>query len=113
MIPLADQIVEVEKTVRDRARRYPDLVGRGRLKPETADQKLAAMRAVQSTLTWLEQNLDWIKPEAERRRRARQLAAEAAELARDPAVAEVLAAFPGAAIAAVRELAPGAEEAPG
>lgn len=103
-VPLADQIVEIEKTVRDRARRYPDLVARGRLLPPTAERKLEAMRAAQSTLVWLEANLHWIRPEAERRVKARALAAEAETLRDHPAAREVLVAFPGAEIASVRPL---------
>lgn len=75
-VPLAEQIVEVEKEVRDRARRYPAMVAKGRLKPETADAKLAAMRAVQSTLHWLERNDGWIKAEHRRRSEAARLVAE-------------------------------------
>jgi hypothetical protein len=50
MTSLAEQIVEIEKTVRDRVRTYPAMIERRRLLPETAEAKLAAMRAVQSTL---------------------------------------------------------------
>jgi len=85
---LADQIVEVEKEIRDR----------GRLLQETADAKLAALRAVQTTLTWLDANMHWIKPEAERRRAARRLEMEAASLREHPAVAPVLEAFPDASV---------------
>lgn len=99
-VTLADQIIEVEKTVRDRARRYPDQVSKGRLLPATADHKLAALRAVQSTLVWLEQNEAWIRPAFEERCRAeRQKAADAAlldEIHQQPAVQRVLELFPGA-----------------
>lgn len=127
-VTLAEQIIEVEKTVRDRARQYPDLVARGRLRQETADAKLAALRAVQSTLTWLEANHDWIKAEAASRRRAggaqeKQAAAQRAAIAPDPArvnaglddldallahpaAAAVRAAFPDATVVGVHTIAP-------
>lgn len=104
-VPLAEQIVEVEKEVRDRARRYPDLVARGRYLPDTAERKLEAMRGVQTTLTWLEANMHWIKPEAAQRLKEQHLAAEADALRAHPAVSEVLDTFPGAKISRVRELA--------
>src|SRR5690606_36093170 len=78
-IPLAEQIVEVEREVRNRARRYPDLVAKGRLTQAVADSKLAALRAVQSTLTWLDRHEHWIKPEAERRAAAARTVAELEE----------------------------------
>lgn len=93
-VPLADQIVEVEGEVRQRVRIYPKWIEAKRLKPETAERKLAAMRAVQSTLIWLETNMDWIKAEAQRRREAARLAAEADVLRGEPAVQAVLEAFP-------------------
>ena len=103
-VPLADQIVEVEKEVRDRARRYPDLVARGRYLQDTADRKLDAMRGVQTTLMWLDANMHWIKPEAARRLKEQRLAAEAEELRSHPAVAPVIEEFPGAEISRVSEL---------
>ena len=103
-VPLTEQIVEVEKTIRDRARRYPDLVARGRLLPDTADRKLEALRGAQTSLTWLDANMYWIRPEAERRIKAQRLAAEADELRSHPAVAPVLEALPGAEISRVTEL---------
>lgn len=94
-VSLADQIIEVEKTVRDRARTYPDLVGRGRFRQETADHKLSAMRAVQATLTWLEANAAWIKAEAEARR---GMTPE-----RRAAVSLIKQAYPGAELVAPAE----------
>ena len=107
-IPLANQIIEIEKHIRDCGRRYQELVDKGRWKQETADRKRAALRAVQSTLVWLEKNHDWIKAEAERRRaEARAKAkreAELAEIESDPGVAAALAAFPGAEPVDIRPL---------
>lgn len=100
-IPLAEQIVEVEREVRNRARRYPDLVAKGRLTQAVADSRLAALRAVQSTLTWLETHSHWIKPEVERRAAA---ARAVAELEEDDAARLVRQAFPDAGEGEVGEL---------
>jgi len=110
-VPLAEQIAEVEREIRQRCRVYPKWVQDGRYKQETADAKLAAMRAAQSTLTWLEQNMDWIKAEAQRRAARASEEAELAAIKQHPAVAEILDAYPGAEIANVREVAPEEEEA--
>lgn len=107
-IPLADQIIQIEKMLRDDARRFQLKVDRGDWKQETADRKLAALRAVQSTLTWLDQNYDWIRPEAKRRweeaRAKAELEAELHELDEDPAIAAALETFPGAEVTAIRDL---------
>lgn len=103
-IRLSEQIVEVEKEIRDRARRYPVMIEKGRLLPETADAKLAALRAVQSTLVWLETNMDWIRAEAQRRAAEARMRAEADELMRHPDVAVVAAAFPGGTITHIEDI---------
>ena len=95
-IPLSEQIVEIEREIRQRARVYPKWVSEGRYKRETADAKLAAIRAAHDTLIWLETNMDWIRAEAQRRLREARLAAEAESLREHPAVAAVLDEFPGA-----------------
>ena len=100
-IPLVEQIKEVEREIRSRARLYPILVARGRLTQPVADKKLADLRAVQSTLTWLEANEHWIKPEAERRIAA---ARALAELESDEATRLVRQAFPDAGEGEVSEL---------
>jgi len=108
-IPLTEQIEEVGREVRYRERLYPNWVKLGRLKKDTAETKLAAMQSVKSTLTWLEQNLDWIKPEAERRRAEARAKAERdremSELSDDPTVQAAKAAFPDAEVADIRPLA--------
>lgn len=104
MIPLDEQIREVEREIRQRARLYPKWVEDGRYKQDTADAKLATMRAVHDTLMWLEQNRDWIRSEAERRLLAERLRAEADSLRDEPAVATLLDAFPGAEITDVRNI---------
>jgi transcription elongation GreA/GreB family factor len=105
-IPLNEQIAEVEREIRMRARVYPDWIEKKRLKPETAETKLAALRAAQSTLMWLERNMAWIKPEAQRRamlaRQQKELdeieAAERAAVLTAPAVQAVLEVFPDATV---------------
>lgn len=86
-ISLDEQIAEVEREIRQRARLYPAWVEKGRLKAETADAKLAALRAAQSTLMWLDRNHVWIKQEAQRR---------VLQAQQETGVQAVLAEFPGA-----------------
>ena len=66
-VTLSDAIIEVEKTIRDRGRRYPDLVAKKRLKPETADHKLASLRKAHDVLMFVEANEAWIRAEFARR----------------------------------------------
>lgn len=100
---LREAIEEIEREIRHRCRLYPEWVRSGRYKIETAAAKLAALRRAQTQLAWVEHNLDWIKAEAERRRRDVRLAAEAQALRDEPAVSAVLDAFPDAEIS-VREM---------
>jgi len=97
-VSVSETIIEIEKTVRNWARTFSDLVARGRLKQETADHKLACMRNAQSILTWLEPNMDWIKAEAIKRRHAAEQERELAEIEKLPEVAAVREAFPGATV---------------
>lgn len=113
-VPLAAQIEEVEREIRQRARIYPKWVADGRYKQDTADAKLAAMRAVQSTLMWLERFRDDIhalhtrlKSEAVAGRAAERqsrLDSELAALRAHPAVKAVLDEFPDAVIDTVRTM---------
>lgn len=100
---LEEQIKEVEREIRQRARVYPKWVEEGRYKPETAEMKLATMRDVHDTLMWLEANLSWIKPQAVRRAREKRFAAEAEALLDHPAVSAVMDAFQGAEITEIRQ----------
>lgn len=102
--PLSDQIIEVEREIRQRVRIYPKWVEDGRYKKETAELKLNTLRDVHDTLMWLEANIEWIKPAAIQRTREKRLAAEAASLRDDPAVAAVIDAFPGAEITNITEI---------
>lgn len=106
-IGIDEQIMEAEKEVRVRARRYPVMIEKGRLLQDTADAKLARMRAIVTTLHWLADNRVWIAAQAKLRRETeieQREAAEADEFARDETVAAVLAAFPGTSITDIRHL---------
>lgn len=53
-IPLAAQIAEVERELAMRAHAYPRFVAAGKLKQETADRQVAALRAALATLKAME-----------------------------------------------------------
>lgn len=106
-IPLAEQIEEVAKTVRDRQRSWLDEGRRGRMLEETAIRKTEHLRAAEATLRWLAKNMGWIKAHAEAQRLADMERAQAA-LAGSPATApptagEICAVKPAAAPAAVEQ----------
>ena len=103
-VPLDEQIKEVEREIRHRARLYPKWVDAGRYKQDTANAKLAAMRGAHDSLMWLEANLHWIKPEAERRLHDKRLKSEADALRDHSAVGAVMDAFPDAEITDVRAI---------
>lgn len=103
-VSLDEQIKEVEREIRQRARLYPKWVEAGRYKQDTAEAKLAAMRGAHESLMWLDANLHWIKPEAERRLQDRRLKSEADELRDHPAVGAVMDAFADAEITDVRTI---------
>lgn len=96
-----EQIAELHREIRQRERIYPKWIESGRLHADTAARKLELLQRLAARCEWLRDNLDWIKPAAERRReeaRAREQAeAERAELEQHPAVAAVLAEFPDGA----------------
>ena len=54
MIPLAEQIVEVERELALRGRVYPSLIAQGRLNPEFAARSSDRMQAVLETLQTLQ-----------------------------------------------------------
>lgn len=90
---IEDQIDEMDRAIRDCARRYPALVAAGRLRPETAHRKLWAKRRARASLAVLAKHQDWIRPEIQRRIDA---AAIEAELASEPAVTAARDAWPDA-----------------
>lgn len=75
-VTLADQITEAEKTVRERVRSWPQRIEAGRITVPKAGHKLAAMRAIASTLRWLAANEAWIKAEHARRTEALSIVRE-------------------------------------
>lgn len=116
MIPIADQLAEVEREVRDRERRYPDRVARGRLKPETAERKLAEMRAVAATIRFISRHAAGLRElvTALRLIDADTDPAAVAEMSDEmrqallavPAVAAVLEEWPEAELVGIRPTAP-------
>lgn len=100
---LDEQIEEVGKEIRDRERRYPVMVEKGRLLKETADRKLNVMRRVHDTLSIIRMHQDWIRPGLARRIEDRK-AREAAE--NHPVVQAIKEEFPGAEVSAVRHVDP-------
>ena len=108
-ITVSDALIEVEKTVRDRTRRYPEKIRKGYLKLEIAALKLGAMEKAAKVLSFVEADEDWIKRVYAQRVR---MAKEAEDLAlTDPAVQAVLSVFPEAEIVDVRALSKESEAA--
>jgi len=97
---LAAQIEEVEREIRQRVRTYPQLIAKGRLKPDTAGRKINAMRHAHTTLMWLAAHQDWIRAEARRRAAHARDLRELATIEAMPEVQAVLAALPGAVVVA-------------
>lgn len=107
-MPLAAQLAKLERILGDRVRHYRTGVAKGRLTLDAAAVKHAECMAILASFRWLAANAAWVRAEArmraEARARAEAHAALAAEMAEEPAVAAVLAAFPGAAIVDVQPL---------
>lgn len=103
------QIDEVAKEVRNRERYYP-----GRLKPETAEQKLRDMRAALETLEFIGRHAEGLRHLISVLQRVARYGSasdnapvtedEAELLLQHPAVAAVMKEFPEARIAAIRAL---------
>lgn len=108
-VPIAEQLAEVEREVRDRERRYSHMIAAGRLKPETAERKLAELSAAAATLRFiaaharalrtLVHQLRAMNAEADPAAAAVPLPAdERAALLEMPGVAAVLEAWPEAQV---------------
>lgn len=110
-VPLTEQIEEVGREVRSRERLYPEWVKKGHYKKETAETKLAAMQAAERSLKWLAQNIDWIRPIAEQRKRQAEQQSEIEALEKHPTVEAARAVFPDVTIDSVRPLGTEPEEA--
>ena len=93
-IPLILQIAEVKREIALRERVLPSYVAARKMTQAEADMHLVRMRAVQRTLEWFETNESVI----------RSAIADARAAEEHPAVAGVLAAFPGAEVKSVRKL---------
>jgi len=104
MIPLADQIAEVAREIRQRDRVYPKWIADGRLKQETADTKLAQLHAALSTLQFIERHADGLRllvkflREADLQPKEQPSEEERQHLLAHPAVRAVVDAFPDASI---------------
>lgn len=53
---LADQIVEIEKTIRDCGRRWPEQVAKGYMTEAVVESRLEILRRVHTQLMWLDAN---------------------------------------------------------
>lgn len=105
-VPITDQIAEVERELRQRERLYPKWIAEGRIKQDTADAKLRALRAAALSLRFLGDNRDWISTVWKQRRtmedRDRDEVPDVPEAARR-AFDVVQQEFPGAQVVAVRQ----------
>ena len=63
-IPLSAQIAEIEAIMA----RTVDSVKSGALTADVANERLPLQSAIWGTLKWLEENMDWIREEAKRRK---------------------------------------------
>jgi len=59
-ISLEQQISEVGREIGLRRNVYPSMVARGKMRQGEADEHLARLEAVFTTLTWLRDNRAWI-----------------------------------------------------
>lgn len=68
-VHLVAQIMEVERELELRRRGYGEQVRRGAMKPAQADLHIAQMKAVLSTLQWLQDHEGIIRDAIEERRK--------------------------------------------
>ena len=59
-ITLPQQIAEVGREIGLRRSVFPQFVARGKMTQEEADEHMARMEAVYSTLIWLRENRAWV-----------------------------------------------------
>lgn len=108
--PIADQIAEIGREIRQRERLYPKWIEAGRLKPETAATKITALRDVETLLRFVEKNapalrllcetlrvFDGYEPDA-------LPASTYEDLIQHASVRAVMVAFPNAVITDVRAM---------
>lgn len=60
---ISEQVEEVAREVRTRERLYPSWIESGRYRKETAERKLATLRAALRSLMFLQENAEWIRAE--------------------------------------------------
>lgn len=114
IVPIQDQAAEVEREVRNREHLYPVLIGKGRLKEDTAEQKLRDLRAAAATMRIIADNAQGLR-ELLKALRAKSGEEEKTRLLQHPAVAEVLKQFPDAVldgIAPIQKLSTEQQESP-
>lgn len=108
--PLAEQIDEVAREVRQRQRVYPRFVDEGRYKKETAEKKLADLIAAHGTLLFLQKYADPIKALIRTLQQFNPYEGKIIpdnvieDLLADSRVREVMDVFPGAVITDVRPM---------
>lgn len=107
-VPLTEQAIEVEREIRQRERLYPRWIDEGRIKPETAAEKLRDLRAAAATLRWMAGHAEGLRTLA---RFLMQTGAgveptpdERAALLAHPAVRAVLDDWPEAEVVGIRPI---------
>lgn len=107
-VPIAEQIAEVERELRDRNRRYPALVAAGRWKHETAERKFGDLQAALASLRTIAAHADGLRLLIAYLRRPDVEAAapeptpdEREAMLRQPAVQTLLATFPEAVLTGI------------
>ena len=102
MVSVADQIAELRREVAMRRNVYPKRVVAGAMTQGDADRKMAVLEAAIATLRFIEQHRDALRALIMELRDTAtspdDVAARRHALMADPAVAAVVAAFPGARI---------------
>jgi hypothetical protein len=105
---LATQKAKLGRILAEREKMYRGLLAKGLMDAALVLEKTAELDDIATTFAFFTKHADWIKPEAVRRQQAavaQRDAAEAEGFADHPAVAAVLATFPGARIASVTPIA--------
>jgi hypothetical protein len=97
---LDEQADEIGRELRQRERQYPDAIARGRLKPETAERKIAAFRDAERSMRFFARHADGFRALA-------HFLIAAGGAMPDPTERQALAAHPG--VAALLDQWPDAE----
>jgi hypothetical protein len=122
-VPIADQLAEVEREIRQRERVYPKWIAAGRLKADTAANKMRSLEAAAATLRVVSEHADGLRTLVAYLRRERSSRAadyvtgdtvetpipdaeDTTALLEHPAVAELLRHFPEATLASIEPVTP-------